>query len=287
MPIYYYVGNRAGMEARSGQKIATAMIEHPSGVHGLATGNTVKEPYRHGLEYLRQRQANLTKLRTRNLDEWDFAGHTHLIGRSDIRTFRGFTDFHLLTPLSQMGFLPTNAGFPSDVIPRGQRLTAGMDLSAYDRGIEQEGGVHTWTIGIGQAEPESPFRAHFAFVEFDHLVDLGDGWINRQSYSAALRKSTRENNKGYEGCEGRLEKVPNLAFTVGPATLLNHVTVQVILLAFGEKKAGPLRGALELEPGPTCPASIVQLIAAKGIQVHVFMDEAAASQLSERSRIVC
>lgn len=285
MSIFYRIGTREAAEKCAGQMIAHAMLSHAGECHGLATGNSVKGPYQHALQYISgRRHDQLSSLRTFNLDEWDWPGHLKLMGRTDPRTFRGFMDEHLLRGLAEMQFCIEKAAFPSDFLPEGERFKADLDLSAYDAAIADAGGIDTWTIGIGQGRADNLTGGHVAFVEPEHLGHLGDKWIEQHSYTALLAAKTREDNAGYAGCDGKITKVPSLAMTVGPATLFNHVRRQVILLAFGDCKAWPLFGALEQEPTWRCPASIVQLMSDQGVCVHVFMNEASSQHLREQSR---
>lgn len=283
---YLRFPTKAQASIAAGREIAKTVIENPRRRIGLATGNTVISIYAAMIAGLQLSGISLKDLVTYNLDEWGFEGQFRL-PRTDIRTFEGFMYKHLFNQLVAMGFDPSrNAHFPSFQIGLEQTLRRGMDLSAYDEQIAQDGGVDTWLIGAGADTPEHRYQVHVAFAERGHLLHLGDDWTSRNAYTDLLEPDTIQNNKGYEGCDGDASRVPNLAITVSPGTLLRQVKRRVIFAAFGPAKPGSLFGACELPPHAGCSASVVQLLDEAGIDVDVYMDPESASLLQRKERFV-
>lgn len=282
---YHLFETKAQASEAAGIELANTIIEDPTRRIGLATGNSVIAVYLAMITALIRAGINLCRLVTYNLDEWVFEGK-ELLPKSDIRTFYGFMKKHLFDALIKLGFKLENAHFPSDEIGLSDRVRSGMDLSGYDSKIEKDGGVHTWLVGIGAGSEEHPHEGHVAFGERSHLLHLLENWLLQCSYTAPLEPDTIQNNKDYEGCDGDPSKVPNLAITVAPGTLLRQVKKRLILVAFGAKKAGALRGACELPPHAGCSASVIQLMAEAGVDVDVYMDQEASTQLEMVDRFV-
>lgn len=267
-------------------ELAQTIIENPKRRMGWATGNTMILIYARLCALLQEAGVSLKDLVSYNLDEWGFEGCKRL-SRSDPRSFSAFMEEHLFNELAKLGFdSAKNAHFPSHQISLMLNLSTGMDLSGYDALIQADGGVDTWLAGVGADTSQHPGQAHMAFMERRHLLDLGDDWINQQSYSALLENDTIENNKNYDGCNGDVKRVPNLAMTVGTATMIRQVKRRLIIAGFGVAKAGSLYGACERTPQADCSASIAQLMSDRGIQVDVYMDHAAAAQLRRQERFV-
>lgn len=73
---------------------------------------------------------------------------------------------------------------------------------------------------------------------------------------------------------GEIENTPHMAITMGAGTMMS--AKRVILMAFGEDKAGAVSRASEGELSPTCPASFFQ----NHSDAAFFIDRDAASQLT-------
>lgn len=282
---YHRFNTKDAASSAIATELACTIVEDPTRRIGLATGNSVIPIYAALITRLRAAGISLKDLVTFNLDEWGFAGQKRLSQR-DIRTFAGFMNKHLFDALAEMGFDPSNAHFPSHQIPLMNNLAKGVSLHGYDELIEQHGGIHTWLVGIGAGSEQHPNDGHVAFIEREHLLELGDAWVHWRTYTDMLDPQTIINNAGYEGCDGDSNKVPNLAITVGPGTLIGQIKKRLIMAAFSPAKAGALRGACELKPYPGCSASVVQILAERGITVDIYMDQAASSQLQCTERFV-
>lgn len=268
----YIIDTKPNIERRVAQKYAKLLLRQA--VLGFATGNTMVGIYKELIPLLRSGNFIST---TVNLDEQCFKSGP--LNEDDERSFRSFMERHLFGPMRKINpnFSKDLNLFPSDEIVDIERVLPGLDLSSFDRTLSQMGGVTDWLLGIGK-------NCHLAFIEPSHLQ--GDQWFQRGSYSALLDLETREANKDYYGCNGDVNRVPDLAITVGPGTILNCINDCATLVAFGEGKANALHKALECDPSPETPASILQIFDAMPRKnVEIYMDLPAASKLQMMTRI--
>jgi glucosamine-6-phosphate deaminase len=166
------------------------------------------------------------------------------LARGDPRSFAGTLDRELAgIAIGRRERLDGAAGDPDAEARRYQRL---LDERPIDLAV----------LGIGR-------DAHVAFDEPGTPVDSG---VHR----VALDPSTIATNAAdFDGAG-----VPREALTVGLRTL--REAREIVLLATGEAKAGPLHAMLEGPRGPAVPASVLREHPA----LTVICDEAAASQLS-------
>ncbi len=107
-------------------------------------------------------------------------------------------------------------------------------------------------------------------VGFNEPADV----LEARTHVARLDPATRERNAWLFG--GEVAKVPNLALSMGMATIFNARSI--VLLATGPEKADAVQRMIEGPITPRLPASFLQLHA----DVRVMLDEAAAAGLSRR-----
>ena len=139
--------------------------------------------------------------------------------------------------LDHIDILPENIHtFPGD-LPK-------EDIDAfcndYERAIAEVGGIDIQLLGVGQ---------------------LGNIAMNEPGTqpNSSTRLVIMDNNSRMDvkSLFGNATQVPNCAITLGISTILQ--AKEVILLAFGQHKAGIVKQAIEEVASATCPASYLQL----------------------------
>ncbi len=132
-------------------------------------------------------------------------------------------------------------------------------VRAHERRIEEAGGLEVIILGLGQ-------NGHLGFNEPGSAEDSGARMLDLQPISIEA------NRKWFGG-----DFAPAKGATVGLKTIL--AARRVIVLAYGAHKTKAVAAMVEGERGPGCPASFLQ--AHK--ETHLFVDEAAAGGLRQRS----
>jgi glucosamine-6-phosphate deaminase len=214
-------------------------------VLGLATGSTPMSVY---AELVRLHQVERLSFRdvvTFNLDEY------YPMAPDELQSYRRFMREHLF---DHVDIDPANIHIPDGTIPAD---AVAAHCEAYERAIAAAGGIDLQLLGIGRT-------GHIGFNEPGSAVDSHTRLI-------ALDRVTRlDASSDFFG----LEHVPTRAITMGVGTILT--ARRVVLVAFGEHKAGVVAEAVE---GPVLPR-----VAASYLQRHpaaqVVLDEAAAAELT-------
>ena len=135
------------------------------------------------------------------------------------------------------------------------------ECAAYEAAIEKAGGFDLFLGGVGE-------DGHIAFNEpFSSLAS--------RTRVISLTPQTREVNSRF--FDNDPEKVPAQALSVGVATVTG--SKEVVILAFGSKKANAIRDAVEGPVSHYCTLSALQLHPAG----TVVCDDAAAGELRVNS----
>jgi glucosamine-6-phosphate deaminase len=143
-------------------------------------------------------------------------------------------------------------------------------LDAYVRKIENAGGIDLHIIGVGG-------RGHVAFHEsgipFEGsnvlLVKLDDNTVN---------------NAVVDGHFAKKEDSPNYAISMGAE--LVYKAKNIILLANGERKKGPITESLLNDPTPDVPISYGQVYSEKGGNLIYIIDKIAGQDLLANKEIL-
>ena len=141
-------------------------------------------------------------------------------------------------------------------IPSGMEKTEAYDAycKAYDKKIVDAGGIDLQLLGIGT-------DGHIGFNEPG--TDL-----NSPTHLADLDEQTIIDNARWFSSP---EEVPRLSITMGVKTIMD--SKELVLLAFGKKKADAIKQALTGQISSECTASALQ----EHKNVTFFLDEDAAS----------
>ena len=214
----------------------------PACVIGLATGSTPLPLYR---ELIAREQAGLidfSRVRSANLDEYKGLAPDHP------QSYRRFMQENLFDHIS---IKPENT-----IVPDGLAADIPAMCEAYERKIEDWGGVDIQLLGLGH-------DGHIGFNE----PGSDDTTVTRQVHLDELTRSDAA------PAFGGIENVPTTAITMGVATIMG--AREVALMAWGEKKASIVKKAVQ---GP-----VTVDVAASYLQKHpnakFLLDKGAASLL--------
>ena len=213
-------------------------------VLGLATGSSPIRVYDELVRLHRDEGLSFANVVTFNLDEY------YGLEQSNSRSYWHFMQENLF---AHVDIDPQNVHLPKGTVA----LEDVYDhCVAYEEEIERHGGLDFQLLGIGRTghvgfnEPGSNSRSLTRLITLDHLTRV----------DAA---------PDFQG----INNVPTRAITMGIDTI--RKARRVILVAWGHKKAGVVRGAVEGERTGALPASFLQ----DHDNLTVLLDEEAASDL--------
>ena len=199
----------------------------PACVIGLATGSTPLPLYR---ELIAREQAGLidfSRVRSANLDEYKGLAPDHP------QSYRRFMQENLFDHIS---IKPENT-----IVPDGLAADIPAMCEAYERKIEDWGGVDIQLLGIGH-------DGHIGFNEPGEAFELETHCVN-------LTAETIEANKRF--FDGNVDLVPKQAYTMGIKTIMQ--ARKVLMVANGAGKAEIIKKAFFGPVTPEVPASILQM----------------------------
>jgi len=201
--------------------------EHRTVVLGLATGSTPIAFYSELVRLHREEKLSFANVVTFNLDEY------YPLPPDHPQSYRHFMRTHLF---DHVDIAPENINVPSGSVPQGE---IDEHCRAYEEKIRAAGGIDFQILGIGRTghigfnEPGSPPHSRTRLVTLDPL--------------------TRRDAAGDFGGE---EHTPRYALSMGVRTILE--ARRVVLMAWGQHKAGIVRTAMEHEVTARITASFLQ-----------------------------
>ncbi len=219
--------------------IADLIRRKPDAVLGLATGSTPIALYRE----LVAMNLDWQHVTTFNLDEYIGLSVDHP------QSYHSFMEAHL--------FGRINIRKENVHIPDGQADDIPSFCQRYEEQIAAAGGIDLQVLGIGT-----------------------DGHIGFNEPSSSLASRTRIKTLTRRTCEDNSrffapgETVPRHVITMGIGTIME--AREILLLAFSEKKAEAIAGAVEGPISASNPASALQMHPS----VRVCLDDPAATQLA-------
>ncbi|MEO6002902.1 MAG: glucosamine-6-phosphate deaminase [Opitutus sp.] len=207
--------------------IRQRQLENRPVVLGLATGSTPLNFYAELVRLHREEGLSFANVITFNLDEYYGLTPQH------DQSYHHFMRVHLFDHID----VPASAIH----LPDGTVAASAVDAHCreYEEKIQAAGGIDFQILGIGRTghigfnEPGSPRRSRTRLVTLDPL--------------------TRRDAAGDFGGE---EHTPHYAITMGVRTIME--ARQVVLMAWGQHKAGIVREALEGPVTPHVTASFLQ-----------------------------
>ncbi len=214
-------------------------------VLGLATGSTPVNFYAELVRLHREEGLSFANVVTFNLDEYRGLPADH--PQSYHRFMRVHLFDHVDIPAGQIH------------LPDGSVSNAAADARCrdYEEKIRAAGGIDLQILGIGRTghigfnEPGSARRSRTRVVTLDPLT-----------------------RRDAAGDFGGVEHTPRDAITMGVRTILE--ARRIVLMAWGQHKAGIVRAAIEGEVTPQVTASFLQ----EHDQAQFVLDQAAASALT-------
>lgn len=212
-------------------------------VLGLPTGSTPEGTYKELVRMYKEGKVSFKNVITFNMDEYVGLPESHPESYHSFMA-RHFFD-HVDVPKENINILNGNA----------EDLEA--ECASYEERIVAAGGIDLFLGGIGE-------DGHLAFNEpFSSL--------SSRTRVKTLTYDTRVVNSRF--FDGDINQVPECAMSVGVATVLD--AKEVIVEAFGHKKARALAAAIE---GPVCQSCTVS-----ALQMHrhaiIAADEFAADEM--------
>ena len=218
-------------------------------VLGLATGSTPVSLYRELIRMHRDEGLDLSRVITFNLDEY------FPMPKEDSHSYFRFMHENL--------FNHVNIKWENIHIPDGTVAPEEAEgfCTEYERRIREAGGIDIQILGIGRTghigfnEPGSPKNSRTRMVTLDSITrrDAASGFFGE-------------------------ENVPHQAITMGVASIMD--AKRVLLMAFGEHKAGPVYKAAEFPPTEAVSASFLQ----EHPEALFVLDSAAAAELTAIKR---
>lgn len=206
-------------------KAKAAVTDKPF-VLGLPTGSTPIATYKELIRMNKAGEVSFKNVITFNMDEYVGLPETHPESYHSFMA-RNFFD-HVDVPKENINILNGNA----------PDLEA--ECASYEARIEAAGGIDLFMGGVGE-------DGHLAFNEpFSSLVSRTR--VKTLTYDTILVNSRFFDND--------ITKVPKLALTVGVGTVMS--SKEVLVLAFGHKKARALQQAVEGAYSHTCTLSALQ-----------------------------
>lgn len=218
-----------------------AIHAKPACVIGLATGSTPLPLYRELIAREKAGKLDFSRVRSANLDEYKGLAPDHP------QSYRRFMQENLFDHIS---IKPENT-----IVPDGLAEDVDAMCAAYEKKIEDWGGVDVQLLGIGH-------DGHIGFNEpSNHFTQMTN--------EVKLTAMTREANKRFFSS---IDEVPTAAYTMGIGTVM--AAKKIVMVITGEDKADILNKAFFGPVTPEVPASILQFHP----DVTLICDEAAFSK---------
>ncbi len=223
--------------------VARVVRDKPNAVLGLATGSTPLPMYRELIRLHREQGLNFSGVTTFNLDEYVGLPPEHPA------SYHAFMEEHF--------FSQVNVARDRIHIPDGMTSHVPAFCQKYEDEIRAAGGIDLQVLGIGG-------DGHIGFNEPSSSL------ASRTRIKTLTAQTRRDNARFFSS----LEDVPLHVITMGGGTIMD--ARQVLLLAFGEKKARAIAAAVEGPLTAMNPASILQMHPV----AKCLIDESAAARLS-------
>lgn len=228
---------------RAARVIARLVREKPDAVLGFATGSTPRMLYEELVRLHEDDGLDFSRVTSYNLDEYVGLDNCHE------GSYHRFMWDNLF---SRINIDPDNVHIPDGMV---DDIPAYCD--AYERQIENSGGVDLQVLGIGT-------DGHIGFNE------PSSSFASRTRIKTLTRRTVADNARFFDDDE---TQVPRHCITMGIGTIME--SRMILMLAFGEHKADAIASAVEGPVAAMVPASILQ----HHRNAKIFVDEAASANL--------
>lgn len=237
-----------------GRSVADLIKTKPNAVLGLATGSSPLAAYQSLARIVHSEHIDVSQVRGFALDEY--------LGLPLDHPQSYHSTIHR-TVVEPLGLNPDLVHVPGDVLD-GAPLSDGERIAAagpaYDKAIEEAGGIDVQILGIGT-------DGHVGFNEPGSSLASG-------TRVKTLVEQTRIDNARF--FDDDIDKVPTHCITQGIGTILK--ARHLVLLAFGSGKAESVVETVEGGVSAFCPASALQMHP----HATIIVDEEAASRLRHK-----
>lgn len=227
---------------RAAEIMAAQLKEKPDSVLGLATGSSPLPLYQALVEMYQRGEVDFKDAASFNLDE--YVG----LDRDNPQSYYYFMQDNL--------FKYVNMPQERIHVPYGMAENIEEELRAYDKAIEEAGGIDIQVLGIGG-------NGHIAFNEPAESFSRGTGIID------LTEDTINANKRFFESAD----QVPRQALSMGIKNIMH--ARKIILIATGEAKAKAVYQMINGVIAPSCPATALQMHQ----NVIVLLDQAAAKLL--------
>ena len=235
------VKNAEEMGKAAADEFEAVIHAKPACVIGLATGSTPLPLYRELIAREKAGKLDFSRVRSANLDEYKGLAPDHP------QSYRRFMQENLFDHIS---IKPENT-----IVPDGLAEDVQAMCEAYERKIEDWGGVDCQLLGIG----------HDGHIGFNEPCSE----FPKMTHEVQLTEMTREANKRFFDS---IDEVPTAAFTMGIGTVM--AAKKIVMVITGADKAEILNKVFFGPVTPEVPGSILQFHP----DVTLICDEAAASK---------
>lgn len=218
--------NYEEMSKKAAMLVAEEMKAKPDCVLGFATGSTPVGMYGILAEMNRNKEIDFKNVRSFNLDEY------YPISPDNEQSYHYFMNENLFDKI--------NIDKNNTHIPNGMCADAKEECAAYEKLIEENGGIDLQILGIGQ-------NGHIGFNEPD--VNL-----NLSTHLTGLTQNTIEANSRFFD---DISEVPTKALTMGIGTILK--ARKIIILANGKNKHEAVKALLTGNISTEIPASMLKV----------------------------
>ncbi len=144
-------------------------------------------------------------------------------------------------------------------LPDGQSDDVPATCADYEKSISAAGGIDLQVLGLGS-------DGHIGFNE-------PSSSLASRTRIKTLTRGTREDNARFFDS---VDAVPRHCITMGIGTIME--ARQIVLLAFGDRKAAAVQQVVEGPISAMCPATVLQMHPS----VIVLLDKAAAASLNQK-----
>lgn len=217
----------------------------PDAVLGLATGSTPCLLYAELRRQHEQEGLDFSKITSFNLDEYVGLNPEH---PSSYRYF-----------MQQALFDHVNVKPDRVNLPDGESDDVPATCADYEKSISAAGGIDLQVLGLGS-------DGHIGFNE-------PSSSLASRTRIKTLTRGTREDNARFFDSA---DAVPRHCITMGIGTIME--ARQIVLLAFGDRKAAAVQQVVEGPISAMCPATVLQMHPS----VIVLLDKAAAASLNQK-----
>ena len=214
------------MSRRAAKIFAETIVEKPTCVLGFATGSTPLGMYNEFIRMHKEEGLDFSRATSFNLDEY------YPISPDNDQSYRYFMEKNLFEHIN----IPASATH----VPNGSAIDAEAECAAYDKMIEDFGGIDIQVLGIG-------VNGHIAFNEPDDALVAA-------THVTTLTDSTVEANSRFFASK---DDVPRYALTMGIGSIMK--ARKIVLLASGANKKDALSVLLSGKITTACPASVLNM----------------------------